>query len=678
MSNNSTLKKFFHEAMEENFKNNFCEEVTEERRLQEVEGRIWYLPIQGVLDETRASTKLRVVYDGSSKFQGTSLNDNIFPGPKLQPDLVELLLRFRLGKYTLTSDISKMFNQIRLADSEKDYFRFLYRTDPKEDICEYRFTRVVFGINSSPFQSIMTIKALCHEMNEEFPEATNVVRNFLYVDDFTYSSDSIEKLKRIIKDTIEMFKKGGFKLAKFHTNCPEIVKEMPLDSLHPSIRHYHDEEFPQESIFKTLGIEFHGGRDEFSFNIPKLIAEWHNPNGATKRTILSDTAKIYDPMGLLSPLITPLKIFIQDLWIKKAEWDAPLTKEFETTWMLIYEGFCKSAEKIVFKRYVFAENENTQFKAIKPSAKSSTKKVEQDLTITFHDSAPQIQTLKGDLTQQGGVNLHTQAEVDLGKQLNLRSEEKFNHAQSIELMEQDLRNKGINLSLHGFCDASSRAYAAVIYARFVRGGKVETTLLMAKSRLAPIKALTTPRLELNSAQLLSNMMTYVRKIIKIESSKCYLYGDSEIVQAWLTKHPQTLKMFCANRVADIQAKTENCHWYHVSGTKNPADLNSRGMTPDEFNHSKLWFRGPDFLLKDFSFHPKKKVYSTDLEAREKTVTLVATLLPEQDRFLLLRDKNGKLRYNDLMKLVRIYNKVREVCNIWTKGGDRFSQRNALT
>ena len=96
MANNETLRTFFHEAMGENFKNNFCEEVTEELQRQEVEGRIWYLPIQGVLDVTRASTKCRVVFDASAKFQGTSLNENIYAGPKLQPDIVELLLRFRL------------------------------------------------------------------------------------------------------------------------------------------------------------------------------------------------------------------------------------------------------------------------------------------------------------------------------------------------------------------------------------------------------------------------------------------------------------------------------------------------------------------------------------------------------------------------------------------------------
>ena len=729
-----------------------------------------------------------------------------------------------------------MFNQVRLADSEKDFFRFLYRKHPRDELKEYRFTRIVFGINSSPFQSIMTIQALCHEINDEYPEAANIIRKLLYVDDFIYSNDEILKLQQVIKDANALFEKGGFKLAKFHTNCKEIVKEVPLSKLHPSIQHYKDEELPKESIFKTLGIEFDGMRDEFAFNLPKLIEGWHDPEKATKRTILSDTAKIYDPMGMLSPLVTTLKIFIQDLWVKKLDWDDQLTPDLKKTWRKIFAEFQASAEKIVFNRYLFSENENTaKQKMLKKGLKSSQAlyemvphggatvqppengvidhreiaelEIKSNATMTCKNSNERLkQELISGIVSQGkianlensntylckskycvtepkidslepvntslkseilkhsskkekkdGISLPSEEEVSkfndgkmtppeqeiflkdefetknvdllpfdeigaleipsngtennltpfeeegsyqvesfhkesnlkvfetkidteevLNFKVDLRDDTKFLQAENKEIAEQVTRNKKIDLTLHGFCDASERSYAAVIYARYVIKGKVETSLILAKSRLTPMKAVTMPRLELQSAVLLSKAMTYVRQIIKVESKDCYLYGDSEIVQAWLTKHPQTLKVYCANRVATIQKETEGCTWLHVSGTKNPADLNSRGCFPEDFNHRKLWFCRPEFLQQDFQFHPKKKTFSTKEEVKPICVNFTTVHGDSHGSALsLLRGANGKLVRNDLARLLAVFERVRQAANKFKKIEKFFSQRNAL-
>ena len=686
MAKNETLKTLFHEAMEENFKNRFCEEVTKTIKLHEKEGRIWYLPLQGVLDLSRSSTKLRIVYDGSSKYQGTSLNENIYAGPKLQPDLVELLMRFRLGRYTLTSDISKMFNQIRLDESEKDYFRFLYRKNTKEDIKEYRFTRIVFGINSSPFQSIMTIITLCHEMNSEYPEVANIVRKFLYVDDFIYSNDKISKLKRIIGDTIEMFQRGGFKLTKFHTNCKDIIKDVPKSSLHPSIQYYKDEDLPKETIFKALGLEFQGYSDQFSFNLTKLIEEWNYPVNATKRTILSDTAKIFDPLGLLSPLITTLKIFIQDLWIRKLKWDTKLPSDLLSQWYDIYGQFANSAERIVFDRYLFSENENLIFK--KPDkVKNKVKKADVKKSVLTKSNKSKVTLINNADSLMGVSTLDSNST----EKINLKCNEKFLKAQNVELDEQKQRNKNICLTLHGFCDASIRSYAGVIYVRYLKQGRTHVSLVMGKSKLAPMKRLSIPRLELEAAVLLSKMMTYVRKIITVESKNCFLYGDSQIVQAWLTKHPQTLKVFCANRIATIQKETDGNNWLFVKGKENPADLNSRGLYPKDFNHSKLWFKGPDFLPLDFEFHPKPEskedVDKKLTEEEEKLIELeqvdVSIHLFVEEKYFknalsLFKDKNGKIIFDNLDELLRIFQLVCTASSIFMKKKKVFSRSKTLT
>ena len=125
-----------------------------------------YLPHHPVLTPAKATTKVRVVYDASAKSQRfvSSLNDCLFRGPVILPDLVGLLIRFRLHSIVILADLEKAFLQIGVQEDERDVTRFLWlkdinKSDVSDDnIAVYQFCRVPFGLICSPFLLGATLK----------------------------------------------------------------------------------------------------------------------------------------------------------------------------------------------------------------------------------------------------------------------------------------------------------------------------------------------------------------------------------------------------------------------------------------------------------------------------------------------------------------------------------------
>ncbi|GFU96986.1 integrase catalytic domain-containing protein [Trichonephila clavipes] len=158
----------------------------------------------------------------------------------------------------------------------------------------------------------------------------------------------------------------------------------------------------------------------------------------------------------------------------------------------------------------------------------------------------------------------------------------------------------IQIEIHGFFDASERAYAAVVYIKcFNESGQSQTRLLCSKSRVAPLKTLTIPRLELSAALLLSRLVKKVVPILQFPINKIWMWTDSTIALAWIKTEPHKLKTFVSNRVAEIQALSKDYHWKHVSSKDNPADLISRGCNVDELLKNEMWFSGPDLQTDEY-------------------------------------------------------------------------------
>ena len=153
-------------------------------------GKVHYLPHREVIRMDKETTKIRVVYDASAKRNGPNLNDCLYAGPPLTPLILEVLIRFRAHTVALTADIEKAFLNVAIAPEHRDYFRFLWIDDILKDdpqLLVMRFSRVVFGVSSSPFLLNATIRFHLDSYRSEDPDFVDDVVRSLYVDDLANS-----------------------------------------------------------------------------------------------------------------------------------------------------------------------------------------------------------------------------------------------------------------------------------------------------------------------------------------------------------------------------------------------------------------------------------------------------------------------------------------------------------
>ncbi|CAK9809095.1 hypothetical protein ANTQUA_LOCUS5879 [Anthophora quadrimaculata] len=156
-----------------------------------------------------------------------------------------------------------------------------------------------------------------------------------------------------------------------------------------------------------------------------------------------------------------------------------------------------------------------------------------------------------------------------------------------------------SMQLHGFADASSSAYAAVVFLRlYTDDHRVVVSLLAGKSKVAPLSPVSVPRLELCAAVLLSRLIVFATDTLALREVPVFCWSDSTVVLTWISHHPSRWKMFVANRVAKIQSLVPSATWRYVPSHENPADCASRGLFADELVTHPLCWNGPDWLSRE--------------------------------------------------------------------------------
>ena len=176
-------------------------------------------------------------------------------------------------------------------------------------------------------------------------------------------------------------------------------------------------------------------------------------------------------------------------------------------------------------------------------------------------------------------------------------------------------SEAVGIELHCFGDASERGYGAVAYVRIPRkDGKFDVSFVTSRSRVAPVKKLSLPRLELLGALLCARLICYVRKTLRLpQETRCCCWTDSMVALGWVKGEPSRWKTFVANRVIEIQKLTHPSQWYHCPGVGNPADLLTRGIFADQLVSSSEWLHGPEWLSEPISTEFSDEVSFEEVE-----------------------------------------------------------------
>ncbi|XP_022835967.1 uncharacterized protein LOC111363382 [Spodoptera litura] len=294
-----------------------------------------YLPHHGVIRECSTTTKLRAVFNASMKTDsGFSLNDLMEKGPNLQKDILSLVIKWRSYKYVLTADIEKMYRQILVHPEQQSLQKIIWRDSINEPLREMQLCTLTYGTKAAPFIAMRTLQQLAIDEGDNFPLAKIALQHDFYMDDAITGHHTIETTKLLQKELSELLKKGGFVLRKWATNEPSILKNLNREEKSNN----NDFNFKQQEFSKTLGLAWNDASDTFHFTSETQQFNSKDIAPYTKRRLLSEISKIYDPLGWIAPMTIQAKLLFQKLWsdsCKSIGWDEKVPDTIEKEWKRI-------------------------------------------------------------------------------------------------------------------------------------------------------------------------------------------------------------------------------------------------------------------------------------------------------------------------------------------------------
>ncbi|XP_043467489.1 uncharacterized protein LOC122501806 [Leptopilina heterotoma] len=241
----------------------------------------YYFPHHGILREQSTTTPLKVVFNGSSpSTTGASLNSISHTGAKLQKDISDVLLWVRKFRFIFSTDITKMFRQIKVHPDDWNLQRILW-VDLSNKETSYQLTTVTYGNKSAPFLAVRVLLQLIQDEGHRFPLEVPVLLNGRYEDDIYGGADELSQLKYIAKELMELLISGGFPLAKWQSNHPDFFDAVKGKG---STNHSHLIDHTQT---KVLGLSWFPRSDQFKF-----LTEPTTPldQGTSKRSIPSEVS----------------------------------------------------------------------------------------------------------------------------------------------------------------------------------------------------------------------------------------------------------------------------------------------------------------------------------------------------------------------------------------------------
>ena len=378
--------------------------------------------------------------------------------------VVGVLIRFHKESVALTGDIEAMFHQVRVHPKDLDAFRFLWWSNDnlKKNPVPYRMLVHILGATSSPACAGFCLKQTALDYGKHYDQFIRkiVLENF-YVDDCLVSVDSTSKAITVLQQLTLLLQQGGFQITKWLTNSEAVLNEIPEVERSKNLQ-WHNLECTSSDC--VLRVEWNHITDEFEVTVkPSKLSP------LTRRGILSTVCSLFDPLGIISPVILIPKLILQELCKLGLSWDDPISEEHCHRWQLWLHNL-SLLEQVHISR------------CFKPANFGSV----------------------------------------------------------------------VCAQLHHFSDASQLAFGACSYLRLVdENGRIHCSLLLGKSRLAPLKTVAIPRLELTAAVLAVKLHLLLRNEFNMSISSVTFWCDSTAALQILANSTKCFPTFVANRGATI-------------------------------------------------------------------------------------------------------------------------------
>ena len=342
LSKNNEKARMYDEVISQYTANNWAIPLSEEDLKADTKP-VYYLPHHEVYRPDKKSTPLRVVFDPASPYHGVSLNAFLFKVPGLIGNLLGVLLRFREEPVAFSGDISKMFLQILPPKEDTHVHRFLWRNlDTTREPTTYALQRVTFGDKPSPDMASFVMLKIAKENKKESPRAATILKRDRYVDDLIHSCPSTDEAIKSMEEVDAVLSTGSFEIKEWicsstvekNSEC-EVPKETDVEMSGPERVSSVVNLDGEEGGNKTLGVLWNPKRDVIGF-----ASKEETIDRLTKRTVLSNISKLYDPLGLASAVTIKARIALQNVWkAKQFDWDDPLSKDMSETWKKLFKEF---------------------------------------------------------------------------------------------------------------------------------------------------------------------------------------------------------------------------------------------------------------------------------------------------------------------------------------------------
>ena len=537
----------------------------------------YYLPHLAV-KQPKKSTPVRLCFDASRRQGGyPSLNDCLMKGPeRFMNNLLSVLIGFRNGRIGCAADISKFHNRVYLTDKDMHMQRFLWR-DMKIDLQPQTYAVCVNNFGVKPANCIATIALhkSADAFSDIYPRESQELKEQTYIDDELISALDEKDARLKTQRMDEICKHAGMPnkgwVFSGEEQKSDIVIGCDLDAGEERVLGL--SWVPREDVFKFHVKLNLSGKSKEKDGAKYISAEnilQDPPKILTRRIVLSEISKIFDPLGFIVPVLLESKLLIRESWCTEGlSWDSPLPAEQTNRW------------------------------------------------IKFLTSLFDLESLE--------------------------------FLRSLWPMEEV---EGLPM-LIVFSDGAKLAYGAVAYIRWkLRSGGFGTRLIMSKSKIAPKKMISIPRMELNGANLGNRIKNFILKETCLKFEKTYQFVDSSTVLGYVQKEYGKFRPYEGERIAEIQSSNmfqdgKLVGWAWVASEDNPADWCTKPRAVGDLPPGGFWERGPDFFNKEESEWPIRFTY--------KSEKLDGEILPLNVHTAVVQDKSSD-----------VLHRIIERCGTWRK------------